>query len=416
MKKKKEKKKLFKKSIDVIRKTSEAERKKSEEKKKEKKNKPRGMTAKKTGMIIFWTLFLFMFLVTMVNIFGVSSVPAKEENKASKLMDNEGLEFAKEFVYQYFTWSTDNYGRDRRIHDLDRYFLDGIDDLGGIIFDKKWSSSIDKRDIVLKDIQEINHKLARYIFKVKFTLKSPTDAKNTGSKKHMDFEETLKEERKMRVVDGYNVKVNEKFISVPIYYNKDTDKFAVYTLPSFTYVSESKMDDQVKNNLSKLDTLSDTYVENNIKAFLETFFESYTKDGKDKLNYILEDERHQNGLNGTMEFSKIQDSKIYLADDNNNKFIVDSEVVLKDPSTKFEFANKFTLVIKRVDQRYVIESLNDEKSVNEIVDKYLEEKGSDDADNQGSVEEAKDFNYQDELVSEENDDDSNQDYEVNDEE
>lgn len=402
MRKKKKNKELLKKTVDVIKKASEAERKKSEEKKLKKKNKPKGMKARRLGMITFWFLFSFMFLVTMVNIFSAEGDTNQEvQVEKNKLFDNEGLEFAKEFVYQYFTWTTDKFGRERRAYNLERYFMDGLDDLGGIIYNNEWASSTDKRDITLVDVQEISDSQARYIFKVKFTLKSKTDAKDTPKPDdNLSFEETLKEERKMKVVNGYNVKVNEKYISVPVYYNQEKDRFAIFDLPSFTYVKEGKLDDQIENNLANLDMLSDTYVESNVIAFLNTFFESYSKDGRDKLNYILEDERHQDGLNGSMEFVEIKDAKIYNADENNNKFIADTQVILRDPSTKFEFTNKYLLVIKRVDQRYVVESLNDEKAVNEIVDKYLAEIESETTNaltEEPEQEVEQDFNYQEEM-------------------
>src|SRR5699024_1669011 len=123
-----------------------------------------------------------------------------------------------------------------------------------------------------------------------------------------------------------------------------------------------------------LSTLSDSFVQNNVRAFLDTFFETYTKDGKDKISYILEDERHQDGLDGTMTFSKVKDSEIYKADKNNNRFIVKAKVLLTDPSTKFEYVNEYLLVVKRKDQRYVVESLNDEEYVSNLIEKHLDDK------------------------------------------
>ncbi|RKJ17791.1 conjugal transfer protein, partial [Butyricicoccus sp. 1XD8-22] len=223
------------KTIGIVKKTSDAELKKSEEKKKIKNSKPKGMGARRLGMITFWLLFSFMFLVTTISIFGGddSSSLNETEVERNKLFDNEGLEFAKDFVYEYFTWTTDKHSRDKRMANLDRYLMEGLDDLGGIIYNKDWASSIDKRDIVLKDVQKINDKQARYIFKVKFTLKSKTDEKNTNiDTEKLSFEEYLTEERKMKVINGYKTKVNEKFISVPVYYDEEVNRFAVFSLPS----------------------------------------------------------------------------------------------------------------------------------------------------------------------------------------
>lgn len=398
---------MLKKTINIIKKSSEAEAKKNEEKRIEKKSKPKGMGAKRLGMITFWLLFSFMFLVTMVTIIGNNNEPVNNEISVekNKLYENEGLEFARDFVYHFFTWKTDKHGEERRRETLKPYFLNDIDELGGIIYDDEWESSIDKRDIVLKDVQEINEKQARYIFKVKFTQRSKTDEKDTKiNPDKLSFKELIKEERKMKVINGYKTKISEKYISVPVYYNENLNRFAVFDLPSFTYIKEDEINLRLVNNLDELNIVTDQFVENNVRAFLNTFFESYTKDGKDKLSYILEDERHQNGLNGTMLFSEVKEAQIYHADENNNRFIVNSKVLLEDPSTKFEYINKFLLVIKRVDQRYVVESLNDEKYVSELIDKYIEKTtNSNDLNNELEVndnDELEDFNYQD--VSENN--------------
>lgn len=411
---KKGKRETLKSFFNIIKKSSDAEKKKSEKRKRKKQSKPKGVTAKKAGMITFWTLFSFMLLVTFVSIFDGGSDPSKKEEiiQKNKLLDHEGLEYAKSFVYEYFNWTTDKHGRDRLEKNLEPYFLNGIDSMGGIIYDKDWSSTLDKRDIELKDIQEVDKNRARYIFKIKLSMKSKTDKKDTKIDwEKLSFKDVLTEEEKVHVVNGYKVKVTDKYISVPVYYSDENDKFAIYDLPSFTFINEDRIDDYMENELSKLDTLSDGYAENNINAFMDTFFESYSKDSRDKLSYILEDKRHQYGLSGTMEYSSIKNTRIYVADDNNSRFIVNAEVILKEPTTKNEFMNKFLIVIKRKDQRYVVESLNDEKYVSEIIEKYIAEREEtkDRSVEKEKQEENADYNYEGNPVereTEENNDEN----------
>lgn len=360
----------------IIKKSSDAEKKKSEEKKKIKQSKPKGLMARRMGMFAFWAMFLFMFLVTVVSVFGGGSAGYDQtgKNERTKLMENEGVEFAKSFVHEYFNWNIGKHGEDDLEMRISPYLLADLDPLAGIGYNREWSSSVDKRDIVLKDVQEIDKNKARFIFKVKITMKSPTEEKNTKiDEERLSFEDVLKEKSKVRVVDGYKVKEMTKYISVPVYYNEELDRFAVFELPSFTYVDEEKMYDDVKTEFYKLQTLSDTYTENNVNSFLTTFFESYSKDNKDKLSYILEDKKHVNGLNGTMQFSKINRSTIYIIDDNHDRFLVDVEVEMIEPTTKYTFNNKYLVVVKRKDQRYVVESLNDEKYVYDLIEKYLKQ-------------------------------------------
>lgn len=399
-------KKGLKKVSNIIKKSLDDEKRKKDIKKKKQQSKPKGVGAKRLGMVAFWLLFGFMILVVFVNLFNGGS--AQNSSGASfernKLLDHEGIEFAKSFVHDYFNWTTDKHGKDRLENNLKPYFLNGIDSLGGIIYNREWSSFLDKRDIHLMDIQELGSNRVRYVFKVKLTMKSETDLEDTEIDwEKLSFHDVLAEEEKVQVIDGYKVKTTEKYISVPVYYSVENNKFAIYDLPSFTFVNEERLDESMKSDLSKLRTLSDIYAENNINAFLDTFFESYSKDTRDKLSYILEDERHQDGLAGTMEYSSIKNSRIYLTDDNHNRFIVSADVILQEPTTGNEFMSNYLVVVKRSDQRYVVESLNDEKYVSELVKKYISEKESDGNQKENT-------NNNEENISEESDDKSENEY------
>lgn len=375
-KKKTDKKKLVKDVARVIKKTSDHEKKKSDEKKKLKQSRPKGMMARRAGMFTFWILFSFMFIVTMANVFGGGDVTYDEalNRERNKLLDGEGVEFARSFVHDYFNWDIGKHGEDDLRMRVSPYLMEDLNELAGIQYDDKWMSQVDKRNIELKDVQEIDKNKARFVFKVKLTMKSPTTEKDTVfDEEKLSFEEVVQAKNEVYVKDGFKVKDMVKYISVPVYYDEETDTFAVFDLPSFTYVDEKGTKEPFTTRISELQVISDAYIENNINSFLTTFFASYSKDSKDKLSYILEDERHVNGLQGTMEFSKINESKIYEIDENHNRFLVDVTVEMVEPTTKYKFDNKYLVVIKRKDQRYVVESLNDEKYVYELAEKYLEQ-------------------------------------------
>src|SRR5690625_6336842 len=65
-----EKLSTFKRIKRVFKKKSDEEVEKRNEKKAIKRNKPKGMTAKRIGMITFWLLFSFMFFVVAINFVG----------------------------------------------------------------------------------------------------------------------------------------------------------------------------------------------------------------------------------------------------------------------------------------------------------------------------------------------------------
>lgn len=358
----------------ILQKSSEAETQKRKKKKLAKRNKPKGILMNKIGMMTFWLLFSFMFLVTTITIF---SSPADGQKNATnenhnKLFSHEGLEFAKEFVHEYLTWTNDKFSKERREQNLTPYFLDAVGKVENIVFDKEWASSVDKRDIILKEIEKINENQARFIFKTIITFEKPTEKKDTKiNYERFSFEEVLEQEKKVIIKNGRKILVTEKYISVPIYYNKERNKFAIYELPAFTYVEDKQLDDEINSDIERLEKVKDTFLENNILAFLDTFFESYSKDSKEKLSYILEDEKHQNGLSNSMHFVKVDEADIYMVDDHHNRFVVQTQAILRDPKIKIEFVNSYLIVIKRKDQRYVVESLNDEQYVNSLISGVL---------------------------------------------
>lgn len=399
---KKSRRALLKKAIKVMKEESSAEQRKSEQKKKQKQNKPKGLLGKRLGVIMFWALFSFMLLVTVVNVFTSPINEANENlltNDRNELFENEGLEFAREFVHDYFNWDIDRHGEEKWITNIQNYFTNRVTDFDNA-FDKEWSSNLNKDDIVLKKVEAISDTKARYVFSINLTLKKPTNQKDDEYEfEKMNFEEVQKVENNIRVINGQKVKRAKKYISVPILIDKDTGRMAVFDIPSFTYVNGNADQVEVPEDiLSKLSILSDGFVENNVISFLNTFFEAYSSDSRDKISYILEDEKHQYGLRGTMKFKQIDSARVYKLDDNHNRFIADVNVLLEEPSTKIEFLNKYLLVIKRKEQRYVIESLNDEKYVEELILEYVADDGDfdDNLDNLDMYEHVPDYEYENE--------------------
>src|SRR5690625_6019930 len=117
------------------------------------RNKPKCMTAKRIGMITFWLLFSFMFFVVAINFVGGSSSGIENDRIESRndLFTSEGVEFTKDFVKDYFTWSTDKHAKDIREYKLEPYFISSFDKLDELVFDRDWSSVAKKEDITLKE-------------------------------------------------------------------------------------------------------------------------------------------------------------------------------------------------------------------------------------------------------------------------
>lgn len=350
---------LIKKSMDIFKKSLENEKRKKEIRKHEKKSKPKGYRAKRLGAITFWMLFLFMLLIVFVNVFSASgksnSTNESEEANTNKATSAEGIEFSKSFVSAYFTWNAANVKRSDRIERLAYYLPEKLSEQA-IASDKKWNSAIARENIVLKEVEDLKDSKARITFQVKVVFEKPSIQ---GEKKDdKSAEKPAAEPEKVKTV---------KYISVPVFYDEDEKRFIVYELPSFSYVDEKNIDKSLDPETDGLKSVADGSTQN-IKAFLETFFEAYANDSKDKLTYIVEDPQHQNGLNQTMDFVRLKNTEIFEGKRANEK-VIRTEVVLAEPETGIEFNSTYLLVVEEKEMRYTVLLVNDKKYIDDLKQK-----------------------------------------------
>lgn len=378
---------IVKKSIDVFKKSSENEKRKKNMRKLEKKSRPKGYRAKKLGAFTFWMLFLFMLLIVFVNVFssnGNSNASDKADNlQVNKVLAAEGVEFSKGFVAEYFTWNIGNEDREQRKEKLSYYLPEKLSDLA-IIDDKKWSSTIARENILLKEVEDLGDNRARIIFQVKINFENPKGQEKKENDKATEKEPVVPE--KVETV---------KYISVPIFYDDDESRFAVYELPSFTYLDEQKIGKGIESETEGLKPIKDGSTQN-VRAFMETFFEAYANDTKDKLTYIVEDPKHQNGLNKTMSFVSLKNTEIFEGKKANEK-IVRTEVVLAEPKTGIEFTSTYILVLAEKEMRYTVVFVNNKQYIDELKDKKKADAEKEDSENDNQEPDNKDKTNQSDV-------------------
>ncbi|WP_186668742.1 conjugal transfer protein [Sporosarcina sp. BP05] len=350
---------IVKKSMDVFKKSSENEKRKKDMRKLEKKSRPKGYRAKKLGAFTFWMLFLFMLFIVFVNVFSTSG-SSNAGNEAGNLQVNkalaaEGVEFSKGFVAEYFTWNIGNEDRAQRKMKLSFYLPEKLSDLAAT-GDKKWSSKILRENILLKEVEDLGDNRARVIFQVKISFENPTGKEKKENDKATENEAVVPE--KIEAV---------KYISVPILYDGEESRFAVYELPSFTYMNEEIVGKGIESETEGLKPINNGSMQN-IRAFMETFFEAYANDAKDKLTYIVEDPKHQNGLNKTMDFVSLKNTEVFEGKKVSEK-IVRTEVVLAEPNTGIEFISTYILVLVEKEMRYTVLFINNKQYIDELKDK-----------------------------------------------
>ncbi|MEC1158703.1 conjugal transfer protein [Cytobacillus horneckiae] len=333
-----EKKSKFKTIIKMVKRFLQTEKERAEFKKRKKNSsiKPKGFVSRKLGVTSFWVMFGFMFLVVLVTMFSGNSSEANsnkdvlppDKNQAASL---EAVQFAENFAKDYFTWNLTDKDKVNRKEKMQAYLAQGIDQNAGLDYTGlEWDSNY--RSSELKKIEEEGNDIAHITLLVNFEL-----SQGDGEKK--------------------KVKQSQKYFVVPVAFDGET--FGVYELPKFTYIYENTTLKEVKSERLKQ---ADVKESEKIKAFLDTFFRSFAEDSKDKLNYILTDEKIADGLNQTMLFEQVNKSNVFKDPVEDNSFVVFTEVRLIEPETNIPFLVNYQLTVLKKDGKYIVSGIDDQKN------------------------------------------------------
>lgn len=315
-----------------------------EEKKKLKKQdinysiKPKGYFARKFGVIFFWFLFGFMFLVVITTLFSKNSeanLGGNFEVKVNQATTPEAIQFAENFLKDYLTWTVSEEGRTDREQKMIKYVAEELRghsalDIKGLEWDSqfKWAE--------LKKITEKGENLAYITFLVGFDFTKIKDSDTEQDKE---------------------TKQLQKYIEVPIAY--DGYSYGVYELPKFTYIFEDETSIKKVQTTMKSEQV-DVSILNRIKEFLPTFFKTYAEDEQEKLNYMIKGENVTNGLNGTMLFDSLVSVQAYNGE-KENQFIVFTEVKFVEPETKTPFIVSHQLEITLEQDKLLVSGMNNQR-------------------------------------------------------
>ncbi|MBD7939645.1 conjugal transfer protein [Cytobacillus sp. Sa5YUA1] len=312
--------------------------------------RPPGYTARKAGAVVFWILFGLMLFVVGVNMVQPSSSTSqaampteKEENDSVK---PEALQFAENFVKEYFTWGIGDDANNGRQERLSAYLAKGIDEQAGLDVDSlEYSSKL--LDSEVRKVEELGENKAYITFLVKQEL-SKTVEKEVEVPDPKDKKKKIKKKEKET-----ETKQSQKYFVVPVGFEGN---YGIYELPKFTFLNEGTQL-EVKSE-TDLKPVSDNGVEQSVKDFLNTFFGSYAVDPIEKLSYVLEDPSVNSGLNGSLEFVEVKDSKVYLGK-KDGQYQVNANVIFKDPESQSQFTTEYTLLVEQQGSRFTVMKLNE---------------------------------------------------------
>jgi hypothetical protein len=324
---------------------AEKDKKKKE---KVKSSTPRSYTMRRTGAVIGWCVIISAGIFSYTNIVKEDATakeikaPVVQVKKDNPATSQAAVQFAKDFVSVYFTWSTEDGAKETREEQMSKYLADGIDPDAGLDTDRIKTTSIFK-DAKLKSVENIGHNKAKIVFTATYEVTSvpaPAQTAQAGGAKPAPAPPPEKKEA-------------TKTIVVPVQF--DGNSYGVYELPTFTTVPEKTT--LIADEENKMKKATSTLLIQNISNFLNTFFESYAQDSKDKLSYILEDSKHQNGLQNSMSFVKVEESTVYEGK-SKNQYIVDCKVQFADPVSQSQFLTNYRLTVEQRDDHYVVTKIN----------------------------------------------------------
>lgn len=305
------------------------------QKMKQKPQRPRGYMARKTGAAAFWVLFSFMFFVVAVTLFSKTNDDPSPQATRVEEVENpsvkpEAVQFAQSFTAHYFNWGSGEEKKKKREEKLAAFLAEGLDPQAGLNMDKvTWNSA--HKGSTLKKVEDLGNNKSLVTFYVTAELSREVDEEGEPETKSIS-----------------------KYFVVPVAYNGTS--YGIYELPKFTHIEEQttvKADQQtgLQKAASSLET-------SKVRTFLDTFFTSYTEDSTDKLAYILEDGSRIAGLNKSMIFVKVASADIYEGP-KTGEYIVQSEVVMKDPESDMQFHTDYELAVKKDGERFVVSSINE---------------------------------------------------------
>src|SRR5699024_5010929 len=412
------------KAKNVLTKQSEAEKEKKEQKNRLKQSKPKGFTSRKIGMIVAWTVIGIFVLSTLSNVFfGGSNEASEDENSlqdVSFLYADGGNEFTKDFLFEFYNWThSEVKGLEAQTDELSDYMVNDLNEsIERMAFDPVWSSSINKNNIILKNIDKISNQKALMTYEVEYTLSRPTEENDSKiDKEDMTPQEYEARMKKPVYKDGVERVKTKKHVKVPLFYDDESEEFVVFDTPTYTNYSDGNIASVPKFNIESLRQVTDVNIKNNVTAFLKTFFESYAEDSQDKLSYLVNEDNIQNGLNGIMNFGEIKEFEIYAIDRNeHDRLFVNPRVVYKDKEADgVTYETNHLLVIKEEKGSYIVESIDDESYVKGIIDEYRNNRNrEDEITNEEDLKRLKQYNTRDKVQyrkKSENTDESDSDLE-----
>ena len=346
--------------LTAIKKGSDTEKLKSEERKKNKK--PKGYTARKLGVITLWVMILTAFTLSIIGISTKGSVDAVETTKTNEAQQlYEAVEYGKDFLTKYFSWSENDGDNSMVMQEvyskrISPYVSDHISDTIAKNAEQiTWNVSLSQENIILRKANDLSNNEYQLIYEIKPLFRKRQIANGTA-------ENEVATPTTETVFDTKYIVLNAKYFD-------EVKKFLIVDLPYFTFLDD-KEEKHTYNSTSKvLPALNDPYELEVIQAFLNTFFDAYANDNKDKLIYLFDNSDAIQFLNKSMKFISLENVLVFETHLEDEK-VVNVDVIVAEPITNIKFTTNYSLVIGRTANGYVVKNIDDALYIQSLEEEY----------------------------------------------
>lgn len=311
-------------------------------------------TSRRTAFFI-WSLILGLFFLAILSVLLSINTRStlNETNRLAAANENDDVEeeipkelaneFLSNFVKEYINVSNESESLQERANNLKKYmvFNDQFNNEKNPMYDlEKVEGTRELESFNLFHIKNEGNR-SLYQYKVTFKNELKTDVerevtKGKGKKKKKEIEiETETEEESSTLL-----------LNIPIV--SENGLFSVIAVPYFSEIPSLAGNIEYEEETVELEEYNGNEKEN-IKEFLNTFFEKYATEPIDEMAYLMDDPQT---LNGSFLFEEIRNLEIYVDGDHYKALM---EVMFRDELTNIQQVNPVEITISKNGSNFYVE-------------------------------------------------------------
>lgn len=280
----------------------------------------------------FWGLLIYVAITsTVVIAIQFQLIPVSEKSLAKEeqvtkpqtdLPSLSEISFAKLFAREYLSWTKGQ--EESRMIRLEPFWSDGIDKQGGMKFEQAEWNSYPQNVEVWKVENRSGSKGIKEVTVYAETILTKVD--NSEAQKRMD-----------------------RYMIIPI--KKSGASFRVVDIPYFIAPPVANKLPKPKQNEKDSGEPVNESVRQDVENFLQSFWNSYTKQSPKEISYLMKNNPPQSTLAGIFDLVSLENVEVFK---KGNYYHVKNDVVLKDLATGIHATYHYRLELVNEKNRWFI--------------------------------------------------------------